>query len=531
MASLKLQRPLTINGNNIYPLTTYDQIIMSDGKKWNGKAGSDIQIEPLIASGTKLATITVDGVGKDLWYQASTVNLNGADTTSAKFYAPTAAGTSGYILKSNGSGTAPTWGALTAGNGIAISGLTIANTGVRSIATGSANGTISVNTNGSSADVAVKGLGSNAYTSTAYLPLAGGTMTGRLIINYSNDAAMGTALSGTLIIGDPNGNNITIDNNEILCKKTDGKTADNLNIQTDGGTLTLGTKDQNLNLKGKIYATGAVYVNNNASNPDIGFMPTYNNSALMGIAQYQGPYSTTENDGSVTYTYRSRFMFRCYSTDASPYTSRLSYYTNYYLPNCAQGLTANATKYIVCSGQSGYYDGAIKSTASTSKAYVCGVTAANGAMLYNSSVYTSGSVLYGACWNDYAEYRAQTEEIKPGYITYSEDDGKLRLTTEKFQKFEGVVSDTFGFSIGETDECKTPLAVSGRVLVYVDPEDEFHSGDCVCAGPGGLAYRMTREEVMMYPDRIVGVVSEIPIYDTWGTGNVPVDGRIWIKVK
>ena len=40
------------------------------------------------------------------------------------------------------------------------------------IATGSANGTISVG----GTDVAVKGLGSNAYTSTAYLPLAGGTM-------------------------------------------------------------------------------------------------------------------------------------------------------------------------------------------------------------------------------------------------------------------------------------------------------------------------------------------------------------------
>ena len=137
----------------------------------------------------------------------------------------------------------------------------------------------------------------------------------------------------------------------------------------------------------------------------------------------------------------------------------------------------------------------------------------------------------GAVWNDYAEYRDQLETIEPGYIVYSEDDGKLRLTTKKLQKFEGVVSDTFGFAIGETDNCKTPLAVSGRVLVYANPEDEFHSGDSVCAGPNGLAYRMTREEIMMYPDRIVGVVSEIPTYETWGTGNVAVNGRIWIKVK
>ena len=42
---------------------------------------------------------------------------------------------------------------------------------------------------------------------------------------------------------------------------------------------------------------------------------------------------------------------------------------------------------------------------------------------------------------------------------------------------------------------------------------------------------MTREEVCKYPDRIVGTVSEIPEYETWGTGNVKVDGRIWIKVR
>ena len=57
----------------------------------------------------------------------------------------------------------------TGANGVSVSGTTISNSGVRSVATGSANGTISVNTNGTAADVAVKGLGTAAYTaSTAY---------------------------------------------------------------------------------------------------------------------------------------------------------------------------------------------------------------------------------------------------------------------------------------------------------------------------------------------------------------------------
>lgn len=56
-------------------------------------------------------------------------------------------------------------------NGVTVSGTKISNSGVRSIATGTDNGTISVNTNGTSANVAVKGLGSAAYTaSTAYAP-------------------------------------------------------------------------------------------------------------------------------------------------------------------------------------------------------------------------------------------------------------------------------------------------------------------------------------------------------------------------
>ena len=56
-----------------------------------------------------------------------------------------------------------------AGTGVSLSGTTFSNSGVRSIATGNSNGTISVNTNGTTTNIAVKGLGSAAYTaSTAY---------------------------------------------------------------------------------------------------------------------------------------------------------------------------------------------------------------------------------------------------------------------------------------------------------------------------------------------------------------------------
>lgn len=140
--------------------------------------------------------------------------------------------------------------------------------------------------------------------------------------------------------------------------------------------------------------------------------------------------------------------------------------------------------------------------------------------------------IYGAVWNDYAEFRKQNETIKPGYCVTSTKDGKVKLITERMQYCEGIVSDTFGFSIGGTAECKTPLAVSGRVLAYYSGNiDEYEIGDVLCANFDGTVCKMTREEIKEYPDRIVGTVSEIPTYETWGDGNVSTENRIWVKIK
>lgn len=63
--------------------------------------------------------------------------------------------------------SASTLGGVKVSTGLTVSGDgTLTNSGVRSIASGSSNGTISVNTNGTSANVAVKGLGTAAYTTS-----------------------------------------------------------------------------------------------------------------------------------------------------------------------------------------------------------------------------------------------------------------------------------------------------------------------------------------------------------------------------
>ena len=90
---------------------------------------------------------------------------------------------------------------LTQGTGIAIDSNTntISNSGVRAISTGTVNGTISVNTNGTSADVAVKGLGSAAYTaSTDYATAAQGSKADSAVQSVTTGSANGTiSVDGT----------------------------------------------------------------------------------------------------------------------------------------------------------------------------------------------------------------------------------------------------------------------------------------------------------------------------------------------
>ena len=117
----------------------------------------------------------------------------------------------------------------------------------------------------------------------------------------------------------------------------------------------------------------------------------------------------------------------------------------------------------------------------------------------------------------------------------------MKITTQRMQPAARIISDTYGFAVGESDNCKTPIGVGGRVLVYpYQDRNNYKVGDSLCAAPGGTVDIMTREEIMLYPDRIIGIVSEIPNYETWenklsgdGAANtsIEVKGRIWAYVK
>ena len=168
-------------------------------------------------------------------------------------------------------------------------------------------------------------------------------------------------------------------------------------------------------------------------------------------------------------------------------------------------------------------------TASTST--TTGAVKISGGLGVAGNIYANK--VYGAVWNDYAECRESNEFIDAGYVVKENGDDTLSLADGRLIYGCSIVSDTFGFMIGETDKAHTPIAVSGRVLAYPYENREVfrHNIGCfVCSGPNGTVSLMDKEEVWNHPEAIIGQVSAVPDYEYWGN-NVKVNGRVWIKVR
>ena len=168
-------------------------------------------------------------------------------------------------------------------------------------------------------------------------------------------------------------------------------------------------------------------------------------------------------------------------------------------------------------------------TASTST--TTGAVKISGGLGVAGDIYANK--VYGAVWNDYAECRESNEFIDAGRVVKENGDDTLSLADGRLIYGCSIVSDTFGFMIGETDKAHTPIAVSGRVLAYPYENREVfrHNIGCfVCSGPNGTVSLMDKEEVWNHPEAIIGQVSAVPDYEYWGN-DIKVNGRVWIKVR
>ena len=178
--------------------------------------------------------------------------------------------------------------------------------------------------------------------------------------------------------------------------------------------------------------------------------------------------------------------------------------------------------------------GATTSNAITITNTTASTSETTGALIVSGGVGVSGTIyadkVYGAVWNDYAEYRKAVGDFSPGDCVCEGPDGRLRRSTRRRQKCAHIVSDTFGFAIGQSDDARCPIALMGRVLAKTDGK-RYKVGDVLCAGTDGKATKMRWWERVLCPDRIVGIVSGIPTEDEWGDGNVKINGRIWVNVR
>lgn len=394
-----------------------------DGYSYDGH--EEVSIDTTIASklgssnvGSEYVPIYLNlGVATACSSPSLLVNLE--STTAASIFAATPRpGVTGVLPVANG-GTGSTnaddaW--------LALGG------GVRSIATGNTNGTINVNTNGTTSEVAVKGLGTAAYKAEGYFALA------------SHGYHVPTPQTA---------------NNKIF-------------LRNDNTWQTI--------TPANIGAAAASHGNH------VPAIQTANNAIFLRNDNTWQTI-TPANIGAAT-----------------------SGHTHTSFPSLS----------------------ITNSTASTSTG--------TGALIVTGGVGVGGNLyaskVYNAIWNDYAEMRKTNFEVKFGQCVIDNDDGSLSIANKRLLPGAQVVSDTWGHIMGETDNAKTPVAVAGRVLVYpYRDRSEYHAGMSVCTAPNGTVDIMTREEIMMYPDCIVGIVSEIPTYEKWGSGNVDIDGRIWIKIK
>lgn len=136
--------------------------------KATAKSYADAAVKSLTEGAIKTNADAIDAL------DAKTVDGPASSTAN---HIATFDGTTGKVIKDSGFTIATSVPAnavftdttYTGKDGITLNGTEFTNSGVRSVATGTADGTISVNTNGTTTNVAVKGLGSAAYTnSTAY---------------------------------------------------------------------------------------------------------------------------------------------------------------------------------------------------------------------------------------------------------------------------------------------------------------------------------------------------------------------------
>lgn len=192
----------------------------------------------------------------------------------------------------------------TASDGVNINGTKITNSGVRSISTGASNGTISVNKNGTSSNVAVKGLGSAAYTaSTDYAAAshthsyAGSSSAGGAANSVAKSITFNNSGSGADSGASYNGSSSPTISYNTIGAASSGHNHDSTYLKLSGGTVSGA-----LTVTGKTTATGKITIPTSPSSWLSG--KTTSNAAIQistqqSTSSYSPILATTTSSGHV----------------------------------------------------------------------------------------------------------------------------------------------------------------------------------------------------------------------------------------
>lgn len=290
------------------------------------------------------------------------------------------------------------------------------------------------------------------------------------------------------------------------------------NLSTDGKITTAIT----------IAANDYIIIGDNSDNGKIGKGPIFDASTTTTCLTQKGTWVTfCDLTSAQTFTGNKTFKGVAYFANGTTYYVGTTGNAKFNTLTAAGAATMSST--LSVTGVASFTN----TTGSTSTS--SGAVKISGGLGVAENIY--GLKVYNAVWNDYAECR-NSWISEPGRVITEDRSGTMELATQRLMPACKVISDTYGTLMGESETAKTPIAVAGRVLVYpYKDRAQYQLGDAVCSAPNGTVDIMSRDEIMMFPERIIGTVSEIPSYEVWHAGtkdnptDIEVNGRIWIYVR
>ena len=130
---------------------------------------------------------------------------------------------------------------------------------------------------------------------------------------------------------------------------------------------------------------------------------------------------------------------------------------------------------------------------------------------------------------DFKTYSQKPVEVERRWILIDAKDAPLgRIATSASKYLIGKYKPSYTPHIDGGDYV---IVINAAELVVIGAKETDKMYHNYSGFPGGLKSASLKELREKYPERIIGTVSEIPNYEVWGTGNVKVNNRIWIKVK